>query len=125
MSSRLEMICPLRPLSQSLRLCQLPQRGSQGPDRSVLPLPLGEVSPQGTERARPLRQNLSAVPALALFFCRSVCYNKNAALLHSILWRKEVRSMFDIWSFVLSVAAGVVANYIYKWLDEQDKDSKH
>ena len=52
MSSRLEMICPLRPLSQSLRLCQLPQRGSQGPDRSVLPLPLGEVSPQGTERAR-------------------------------------------------------------------------
>ena len=44
---------------------------------------------------------------------------------HSILWRKEVRSMFDIWSFLLSVAAGVVANYIYKWLDEQDKDSKH
>ena len=125
MSSRLEMICPLRPLSQSLRLCRLPQRGSQGPGRSVLPLPLGEVSPQGTERARPLRQNLSAVPALALFFCVEICYTEIAALLHSILWRKEVRSMFDIWSFLLSVAAGVVANYIYKWLDEQDKDSKH
>ena len=33
--------------------------------------------------------------------------------------------MFDIWSFLLSVAAGVVANYVYKWLDEQDKDGKH
>ena len=33
--------------------------------------------------------------------------------------------MHDILSFLLSVAAGVVANYIYKWLDEQDKDSKH
>ena len=86
---------------------------------------MGEVSPQGTERARTLRQNLSAVPALALFFCVEICYTEIAALLHSILWRKEVRSMFDIWSFLLSVAAGVVANYIYKWLDEQDKDSKH
>ena len=60
-----------------------------------------------------------------LFFCVEICYTEIAALLHSILWRKEVRSMFDIWSFLLSVAAGVVANYIYKWLDEQDKDSKH
>ena len=125
MSSRLEMICPLRPLSQSLRLCQLPQRGSQGPDRNVLPLPLGEVSPKGTERARPLRQNLSAVPALALFFCVEICYTETAALLHSILWGEEVRHMHDILSFLLSVAAGVVANYIYKWLDERDKDSKH
>ena len=33
--------------------------------------------------------------------------------------------MHDILSFLLSVAAGAVANYIYKWLDEQDKDSKH
>ena len=60
-----------------------------------------------------------------LFFYVEICYTEIAALLHSILWRKEVRSMFDIWSFLLSVAAGVVANYIYKWLDEQDKDSKH
>ena len=60
-----------------------------------------------------------------LFFCVEICYTEIAALLHSILWRKEVRSMFDIWSFLLSVAAGVVANYIYKWLDEQDKDRKH
>ncbi len=60
-----------------------------------------------------------------LFFYVEICYTEIAALLHSILWRKGVRSMFDIWSFLLSVAAGVVANYIYKWLDEQDKDSKH
>lgn len=33
--------------------------------------------------------------------------------------------MPDILSFLLSVAVGVVANYIYKWLDEQNKDSKH
>ena len=33
--------------------------------------------------------------------------------------------MNSIFSFMLSVAAGVVANYIYKWLDEQDKDGKH
>ena len=28
-------------------------------------------------------------------------------------------------SFVLSVAAGVVSNYISKWLDGEHKDSKH
>ncbi len=33
--------------------------------------------------------------------------------------------MNGIISFALSVAAGVVANYIYKWLDGQNKDSKH
>ena len=33
--------------------------------------------------------------------------------------------MNSIFSFMLSVAAGVVANYIYKWLDEQDNDGKH
>ena len=60
-----------------------------------------------------------------LFFYVKVCYTEIAALLHSILWREEVRPMSEILSFVLSVAAGVVANYIYKWLDEQDKDSKH
>ena len=60
-----------------------------------------------------------------LFFYAEICYTEIAALLHSILWRKGVRHMHDILSFLLSVAAGVVANYIYKWLDEQDKDSKH
>ena len=28
-------------------------------------------------------------------------------------------------SFILSVAAGVVSNYISKWLDGSNKDSKH
>ena len=60
-----------------------------------------------------------------LFFCVEICYTEIAALLHSILWGEEVRHMHDILSFLLSVAAGVVANYIYKWLDERDKDSKH
>ena len=60
-----------------------------------------------------------------LFFYAEICYTEIAALLHSILWGEEVRIMPDILSFLLSVAAGVVANYIYKWLDEQDKDSKH
>ena len=40
-------------------------------------------------------------------------------------WRKGVSAMNGIISFALSVAAGVVANYIYKWLDGQNKDSKH
>ena len=50
---------------------------------------------------------------------------KSLPCFHSIPERKEVRPMSEILSFVLSVAAGVVANYIYKWLDEQDKDGKH
>lgn len=33
--------------------------------------------------------------------------------------------MNTILSFVLSVAAGVVSNYISKWLDGEHKDSKH
>lgn len=33
--------------------------------------------------------------------------------------------MDEIIAFMLSVAAGVVSNYIYKWLDGHDKDSKH
>ena len=33
--------------------------------------------------------------------------------------------MNTILSFVLSVAAGVVSNYISKWLDGKHKDSKH
>ena len=30
-----------------------------------------------------------------------------------------------IFSFALSVAAGIVASYIYKWLDEQFRSGKH
>ena len=63
--------------------------------------------------------------ARKLFFWGEMCYTEIAALLHSILWGEEVRPMSEIISFVLSVAAGVVANYVYKWLDEQDKDGKH
>ena len=33
--------------------------------------------------------------------------------------------MENLISFVLSVAAGVVADYISKWLDEQFKAGKH
>ena len=33
--------------------------------------------------------------------------------------------MNTILSFVLSVTAGVVSNYISKWLDGEHKDSKH
>ena len=31
----------------------------------------------------------------------------------------------DITTFILSVAAGVVANFVYKWLGGWLKDSKH
>jgi len=33
--------------------------------------------------------------------------------------------MNGFFSFLLSVAAGVVSNYICKWLDGWKKDSKH
>ena len=33
--------------------------------------------------------------------------------------------MDQLFSFILSVAAGVVAEYISKWLDEQFKAGKH
>ena len=38
---------------------------------------------------------------------------------------KEVVRMETIFSFALSVAAGIVAYYICKWLDEQFKAGKH
>ena len=44
---------------------------------------------------------------------------------HSILWRKEVSVLDSILSFLVSVAAGVIANCISKWLDGCSKDSKH
>ena len=56
---------------------------------------------------------------------RIFCYTVLVGLPTSIYKRKGVSFMNFIISFTLSVAAGVVANYIYKWLDEQDKDSKH
>ena len=33
--------------------------------------------------------------------------------------------MESMFSFILSVAAGVISNYISKWLDGQFKDGKH
>ena len=33
--------------------------------------------------------------------------------------------MDQLFSFILSVAAGVVADYISKWLDDQTKAGKH
>ncbi len=38
---------------------------------------------------------------------------------------KEVIPMEQVVSFILSIAAGVVSNYICKWLDEQFKAGKH
>ena len=60
-----------------------------------------------------------------LFFYVEICYTEIAALLHSILWRKEVSVLDSILSFLVSVAAGVIANCISKWLDGCSKDSKH
>ena len=60
-----------------------------------------------------------------LFFYETVCYNKIAALSTQSTLRWEVIPMTTISSFVLSVVAGVVSNYICKWLDKQHKDSKH
>lgn len=38
---------------------------------------------------------------------------------------KEVRTMYTISSFVWSVAAGIVANFICKWLDVLFRSDKH
>ena len=38
---------------------------------------------------------------------------------------REVKIMMAMISFALSVAAGIVSNYICKWLDELFKDGKH
>ena len=49
----------------------------------------------------------------------------NCCPFHSILLRWEVIRLNSIFSFLLSVAASVIANYISKWLDGSNKDSKH
>ena len=51
--------------------------------------------------------------------CRILCYSILAAPLRPILHGKEVRLMNTVLTFILSVAAGVVAYYVCKWLDEQ------
>ena len=38
---------------------------------------------------------------------------------------KEVGSVETVFTFILSVAAGVVSNCISKWLDDQFKAGKH
>ena len=50
---------------------------------------------------------------------------KSLPCFHSILWRREVSVLDSILSFLVSVAAGVIANCISKWLDGCGKDSEH
>ena len=42
-----------------------------------------------------------------------------------IFYGKEVRPVNAIFNFLLSVAAGVAADAICKWLDEQFRSGKH
>lgn len=58
-------------------------------------------------------------------FRRILCYSVNAAPLRPIFYGKEVRSMETILNFLLSVVAGVAADAICKWLDEQFRSGKH
>ena len=58
-------------------------------------------------------------------FRRILCYSVNAASLRPIFYGKEVRSMETILNFLLSVVAGVAADAICKWLDEQFRSGKH
>ena len=58
-------------------------------------------------------------------FRRILCYSVNAAPLRPIFCGKEVRSMETILNFLLSVVAGVAADAICKWLDEQFRSGKH
>ena len=56
---------------------------------------------------------------------RIFCYTVLVGLPTSIYKRKGVIPMDILFSFILSVAAGVVSYYICKWLDEQFKAGKH
>ena len=56
---------------------------------------------------------------ICVAFRRILCYSVNAAPLRPIFYGKEVRSMETILNFLLSVVAGVAADAICKWLDEQ------
>ena len=58
-------------------------------------------------------------------FRRILCYPVNAAPLRPIFYGKEVRPVNAIFNFLLSVAAGVAADAICKWLDEQFRSGKH
>ena len=66
----------------------------------------------------------------ALFFCDH-CVLSNFMIsckcrsTPAHFYGKEVNLMEYIFSFALSVAAGIVASYIYKWLDEQFRSGKH
>ena len=62
---------------------------------------------------------------ICVAFRRILCYSVNAALLRPIFYGKEVRSMETILNFLLSVVAGVAADAICKWLDEQFRSGKH
>ena len=62
---------------------------------------------------------------ICVAFRRILCYSVNAAPLRPIFYGKEVRSMETILNFLLSVVAGVAADAICKWLDEQFKAGKH
>ena len=56
---------------------------------------------------------------------RIFCYTVPVGLPTSIYKRKGVIPMDILFSFILSVAAGVVSYYICKWLDDQFKAGKH
>ncbi|RAW61918.1 hypothetical protein C4N23_06730 [Faecalibacterium hattorii] len=62
---------------------------------------------------------------ICVAFRRILCYSVNAAPLRPIFYGKEVRSMETILNFLLSVVAGVAADAICKWLDEQFRSGKH
>ena len=66
-----------------------------------------------------------AVEPVRVAFRRILCYSVNAAPLRPIFYGKEVRSMETILNFLLSVVAGVAADAICKWLDEQFRSGKH
>ena len=66
-----------------------------------------------------------AMEPVRVAFRRILCYSVNAAPLRPIFYGKEVRSMETILNFLLSVVAGVVADAICKWLDEQFRSGKH
>ena len=57
--------------------------------------------------------------------CRIFCYTVLVGLPTWIYKRKGVIPMDILFSFILSVAAGVVSYYICKWLEEQFKAGKH
>ena len=51
--------------------------------------------------------------------------NGRSRIAAPIFYGKEVRPVNAIFNFLLSVAAGVAADAICKWLDEQFRSGKH